>query len=350
MLDGDVLIVKGAEIVSLLAGRERELIDKVRMAYEAHARGESSLPHSTFLHLPDSPRNRIIALPAYLGGASQAIGIKWVSSFPGNLTAGLDRASAILILNSPRTGRPKAVLEGSAISAKRTAASAALGAQRLFPDLQTPCLGIIGCGPINFEIVRYLIQLWPAIKDVVIYDLDVARAEQFKQKCRELLNGIESQIKLDVKAVFNNSSLVSMATTALQPYIFDLSECAPGSVILNISLRDLAPQVILSCDNIVDDIDHLCRAQTSVHLAEQQAGNRDFIRCTLADILQGMAPTRSETKKVAVFSPFGLGVLDIAVAQLVYELAVKEGRGIVIDSFLPNSWSQGAEGQSFSVA
>jgi len=338
--DGDILVVKGSEVVSLLNGREREIIDKVRMAYEAHARGECSLPHSTFLHFPERPRDRIIALPAYLGGASQAVGIKWVASFPDNLTAGLDRASAIVILNSPQTGRPKVVLEGSVISAKRTAASAALAAQWLFPDGQIPRLGVIGCGLINFEVVHFLVRLWPAIRSVVAYDLDAMRAEQFKQKCRELLNGIESEIVSDVKTVFSKASLVSLATTALQPYIFDLSECAPGSVILHISLRDLAPQAILSCDNIVDDIDHLCRAQTSVHLAEQQVGNRDFIRCTLADILQGTVQPRGEARKVAVFSPFGLGILDIAVAQFVYELALKEGRGMIIDSFLPIPWTR----------
>lgn len=346
MRDGDILIVKGSEVVSLLAGREHELIDKVRMAYEAHARGESSLPHSNFLHFPDNPQNRIIALPAYLGGTSQAAGIKWVASFPDNLAMGLDRASAVVILNSLQTGRPEVVLEGSVISAKRTAASAALAAQWLFPDDQTPRLGVIGCGLINFEITRFLVGLWPAISAVLIYDLDLTRAEQFKQKCRTLLNGIEYERVSDVKAVLRQASLISFATTALEPYIFDLSKCAPGSVILHISLRDLAPQVILSCDNIVDDIDHLCRAQTSVHLAEQQVGHRNFIRCTLADILQGLVPRRRDARGLTVFSPFGLGILDLAVAQFVYELALKEDRGIIADSFLPNPWIRWPEGQA----
>jgi len=45
MRDGDVLILKGSEVVLLLAGREREFIDKARTAYLAHPRGGSSLPH-----------------------------------------------------------------------------------------------------------------------------------------------------------------------------------------------------------------------------------------------------------------------------------------------------------------
>jgi ornithine cyclodeaminase/alanine dehydrogenase-like protein (mu-crystallin family) len=95
----------------------------------------------------------------------------------------------------------------------------------------------------------------------------------------------------------------------------------------------------LSSDNVVDDIDHICRAQTSVHLAEQLAGNRDFICCTLADITSGRAAPRREDNGIVVFSPFGLGVLDIAVGRLVCELAREQQQGTIIRSFLPDPWS-----------
>jgi 2,3-diaminopropionate biosynthesis protein SbnB len=340
MRDGDITILRGAEVRAVLAGRELELIQAVRMAYETHGDGDSSLPHSTFLPFPGQPRNRIIALPAYLGGACRIAGVKWVSSFPDNLHLGVDRASAVMILNSPQTGRPETVLEGSVISAKRTAASAALAAQCLLSDSKVARVGMIGCGLINFEIARFLLAVFPEAETFVLFDKDEGRVKQFANK--KVFDGVGVEIAKDTEAVLRTCPLISIATTALTPHIGELRECPRGAAILHISLRDLTPEVILSCDNVVDDIDHVCRAQTSVHLAEQLVGHRKFIRCALADILKGRAPARNGSETVAVFSPFGLGVLDLAVGKLVRDLALQQGLETVISSFVPSSWAEEA--------
>ncbi|HEX8145058.1 MAG TPA: 2,3-diaminopropionate biosynthesis protein SbnB [Pyrinomonadaceae bacterium] len=338
MRDGDMLILKGDEVLALLSGQELELMNIVRAAYLAHREGKSSLPHSVFLNFPDAPRNRIIALPAYLSDGFELAGLKWVSSFPRNSELRMDRASAVLILNSTQTGRPAAIMEGSIISAKRTAASAALAAQSLHPEESVKRLGLIGCGLINFETTRFLKAVYPGLNTLATFDLDVERARRFKAKCQDAWGEMDVEIASSVEAVFRSSSLISLATTAARPHVFDLEGCAPGTTILHISLRDLAPEVILSCDNIVDDVDHVCRAQTSVHLAEQLIGHRDFIRCTLADIVRGANRKRRDDGSISVFSPFGLGILDIAVGKLVYDLAVERRQGFFIESFLPDSW------------
>jgi ornithine cyclodeaminase len=68
-------------------------------------------------------------------------------------------------------------------------------------------------------------------------------------------------------------------------------------------------------------------------------GNRDFIRCTLGEILKGRAAPRRNEESLAVFSPFGLGILDIAVGRMIRDLAIAEGRGIGIPSFFPDPYA-----------
>jgi ornithine cyclodeaminase/alanine dehydrogenase-like protein (mu-crystallin family) len=243
----------------------------------------------------------------------------------------------VLLLISCENGHVEAILESSLISAKRTAASAALAAS-LLSEGRTPArLGLIGTGVINFEIVRFLRVALPGITRVFLFDLDAARAGHFAERLRE--TGIdEVGIAPDVNAVLAACPLVSFATTASRPHVADLSVCPPGATILHISLRDLSPRAILAADNVVDDPDHVCRAQTSLHLAEQETGARDFIRCTLAEVCEGTASPRSagsEAGAVSVFSPFGLGVLDLAVGKLVFEAALAGAKGTLIERFLP---------------
>ena len=336
MRNGDVLILKGREVQSLLEDREGELLETVRRAYVVHARGESSLPHSSFLNFPSEQRNRIIALPAYLGQDFDVAGVKWIASFPNNVEQGMDRASAVVILNSAQTGTPQAIIEGSIVSAKRTAASAALAVRTLHQSPVESGVGIIGCGLINFEIIRFLRASLSGAQRFFIADLNVERAQAFKRAGLKSFANISIDIAPDTASVLSRCSLISIATTAVKPHLNDLSLCAPGTTIMHISLRDVTPEAVLSCDNVVDDVDHVCRAQTSLHLAEQLTGRRDFIRCTLADILLEHAPPRRDPSSNLLFSPFGLGILDLAVSQLVYKLAHEQSRGLVVDSFLPD--------------
>ena len=339
-LQNQILLIKGHEVAALLKGKELEIIESVRRAYLAHARRQTSLPHSTFLRFPAEERNRVIALPAYLGDSFDVAGIKWISSFPNNVQQQIDRASAVIILNSTETGRPQAILEGSIISAKRTAASAALAAQQIHRSGESR-FGLIGTGPINFEVARFLLASRPDLESCLVFDLDETRGRQFINKFQAEFPNCRIELTTNRDEVLKNCLLISIATNATRPHIADLSLCAPGTTILHVSLRDLEPQILLNSDNVVDDLDHVCRAQTSVHLAEEMGGDRDFVRCTLGEILDGTALPRWTNDGLVIFSPFGLGILDLAVSSLVCELAAAKNIGSVIDSFLPDTAIQG---------
>ena len=327
-------MLSSSEINSILSGKERDIIEITQRAYLAHADGLSNLPHSTFLHFPEAEKNRIIALPAYLGDGFNIAGIKWISSFPENIHRGIERASAVIILNSLESGRPEVILEGSFISAKRTAASAALAAQHLSKP-QTAELGLIGCGVINSEILRFIAVLRPHLDKVFLFDLDPARSEESANRYRGQFPTIRFEIAKEIETICTKCRLISFATTVVTPYLLHKSVFDPETVILHISLRDLGAEIILSSNNIVDDIDHVCRAQTSIHLAEQQVQHREFITGTIAQVISGRIKHRSNKEQTTIFSPFGLGVLDLAVADYVYRHAYESSIGTEIREFFP---------------
>jgi 2,3-diaminopropionate biosynthesis protein SbnB len=328
-----MLILGNKDVRRVLDGRHAEVVAAVRHAYLEHTRGETAVPESVFLRFPGNARDRIITLPAYLGGDEPVAGVKWIASFPGNVAAGLERASAVIVLNSTSTGRPLCVLEGSVVSARRTAASAALASATLSGAGPVEGVALIGCGVINAEVLRFLTVVHPELRSVTVFDLDADRAEAF---ARNHAAGLDVTAVRDPEEALAAHSLVSLATTATAPHL-DLRACRPGTLVLHVSLRDVTIGGVLDAVNIVDDRDHVLRAATSVHLAEQHVGHREFIQATIGELLLTGEKHPRDPERVTLFSPFGLGVLDLAVADLALRAARKEGLGVEMPGFLPGA-------------
>jgi 2,3-diaminopropionate biosynthesis protein SbnB len=311
-------VISGAQVHRAITGKEAEVADVVRRAYELHGRGATVNPDSCFLRFPDRPSSRIIALPASVKGHVNVHGIKWISSFPENVAAGIPRASAVLILNDTETGYPFACLESSVISAARTAASAALAAA-LLGDLRGPRpvrVGFVGTGLIARYIHTYLAGNGFTFRELGIHDLVAGHAEGFREYLERTEKG-PITIHETAGDLIRSADLVVFATVAGEPHVLDPRCLAHNPLVLHISLRDLSPEIILSSYNVVDDVEHCLKAGTSPHLAEQRAGHRAFVAGTLYDVLTGAL--RPPADRPVIFSPFGLGVLDLAVAKYVYD-------------------------------
>ncbi len=328
----DLSIINGKTASDIISGHRAGCIDVVRDAYLAHDRGQSVNPDSYFLRFPEKPDCRIIALPAHLGDGFHVTGLKWIASFPGNVQRGFPRASAVLVLNSYETGYPFAILEGSIISAARTAASATLAAYWLFGQTRrVPALGIVGTGFIARYVYDFLLDTGWSIEDVQLYDASPAESEKFRTTVCRPERHRNVTVRPDVTALLRSSELIVFTTVAAAPHVTDASLFEHNPVVLHISLRDLAPEILLRSQNVVDDVDHVMKANTSPHLAEQKTGNRSFVTGTLADVMLGRRSV-NRTRPI-IFSPFGMGILDVAVGKWVYDQATATGRGRFMSDF-----------------
>src|SRR5919204_887836 len=331
-MDFQLSIINGRTVSEVIRAHRGECIDVVRETYLAHERGQSVNPDSYFLRFPEKPDCRIIALPAYLGGGFQVAGLKWIASFPGNVQRGFPRASALLVLNRYDTGYPFAVLESSIISAARTAASAVLAAYWLNgKSRRAHSLGIVGTGFIARYVYEFLVDTGWAIEEVQLYDRSPLESEKFRTGVCRLEQHRTVTVVADVAQLVRACDLILFTTVAATPHITDCTLFEHKPLVLHISLRDLAPEILLKSQNVVDDIEHVMKAGTSPHLAEQMMGTRSFVTGTLADIMLGRRFVNR--CRPIIFSPFGMGILDLAVGKWVYDQAVATGQDLRLADF-----------------
>jgi ornithine cyclodeaminase len=325
-------VISGAQVQHALEGREKQIVELVESTYRLHCAGDSVNPPSYFLRFPDRPTSRIIALPASIGGQVRVDGIKWISSFPDNVAAGIPRASAVLILNDHDTGYPFACIEASIISATRTAAMAAMAADWFTRGRQRPTrVGFFGVGLIARYIHTFLAGTGWSFDEIGVHDLSADSTAGFLGYLKS--SGADRRLTVHESAeqLIRSSDMVVFATIAGEPHVKDLSWFKHNPLVLHVSLRDLAPEIILASTNFVDDVEHCLKANTSPHLAEQLTGNRGFLQGTLGDLMAGRAPAPAD--RPLIFSPFGLGVLDLAVGKYVYDEVARAGDLHVIDDF-----------------
>lgn len=325
-------LIPGPVVAHVIRENAEEIVEIVSRTYAAHQAGLAVNPDSLFLRYPNNPLNRIIALPAALQAPNLDLsGIKWVASYPDNTKSKLARASAVIVLNDNQTGYPYAILEGAAISATRTAASAVLGALHCSGrfDRQVDNLSITGCGVIARTILdQFALTGWQ-IGSLEVHDLDGASAQSLCDYAAERY-GISASVAGGLETVLA-AQIVVFTTSVGTPYVPPEFRFNAGQCVLNISLRDLAPEQILAAQNIFDDVDHCLKANTSAHLAEQVAGHRNFAVGNIAQLVAGDISLRPD--QPVIFSPFGMGILDLAVADLVYRVAVAEGLATEVPDF-----------------
>src|SRR6202042_3217581 len=215
-------VIPGAQVRRVLEGREEQIVQLVEATYRLHSDGDSVNPPSYFLRFPDRPSSRIIALPASIGGEGRGDGLKWISSFPENVAAGVPRASAVLILNDHDPGYPFACLESSIISATRTAASAALAADWLSRGRARPArAGFFGVGLIARYIHTFLSGTGWSFDEIGVHDLSAEHAAGFRGYLEQAGAGSRVTGAGRGEQLIRASDLGVLAPVAGQPHVTD---------------------------------------------------------------------------------------------------------------------------------
>ena len=188
-----------------------DLIEALRLQFQAGCEVPKRHHHS--IHVPDNPEATLLLMPAWHTG--QRIGVKLVNVFPGNAKIHLPSISADYLLYDGKTGQKLAMMDGAVITSRRTAATAALGAQFLSrPDSET--LFLVGAGRVASLVPAALRAVRP-IKKVLVWSVS---HDSRKRLCDQLTReGFDAHIELDLERGTKSADIISCATLATAPLI-----------------------------------------------------------------------------------------------------------------------------------
>lgn len=332
------MLYLGEEHIRQLGMPWSKLMDVVEGAISLIDDGDYAQPLKPYLRY-GNPRNRIITMPAYIGGSVQAAGIKWIASFPGNIAEGLPRAHSVTLLNDAATGVPAAVVNTALVSGIRTAAVSGVMLRQwqkarqslLEAGRSAPIrVGIIGFGPIgrlHSEMCRSV--LGSDLGEVYVYDIGWSRPGTRKPITTDCLPDEfgGTRVASDWEEIHDRCDVVIACTVSSDRYY--RLPLRKGTLHLDVSLRDYAPEALDKVKAIVvDDWQEVCRENTDIELLHLQKGLAADDVWTLGDIACRAALMTMSPEEPVLFCPMGMAAFDIAIAHWYAETASRQGVGI----------------------
>jgi len=323
--------------VAALGGDHSDLyMAAVEDGFRSHAAGDFVQPLKPYLRSPHAPHiaDRIIAMPAWIGGDQPMSGLKWIGSRHDNpVRRGMERASAVIILNDPETNYPIAFMEGGLVSAMRTAAVTGVATRHLARQGFAEA-AIIGCGPIAARQAQMLVEQFPDVKTIRLFDLNQSAAEALSARLRARAPNVAVRIVASAEAAVRDCPVVVTCTVTDTPYLaFDW--LSKGTFLANVSIMDVERDVFLRVDKVVvDDWDQSNREKKIINLlVESGEFSRERLHAELGEIVVGRKSGRENDDEIILLNPMGMAIDDIACAKAVYRLAEEKGAGTVLPIF-----------------
>ncbi|MEO7125517.1 MAG: tyramine oxidase subunit B [Nakamurella sp.] len=306
---------------------------------------------SPFPGMPlDGPDRRFMAMPAYLGGDYQHMGMKWYGSNVANRDHGLPRSILVFILNDPDTGAPKAFMSANILSAMRTGAVPGVGA-RYFANPESKVLGIVGPGVMNRTSLMAFMVECPKIDTVKIKGRSQKSIDAFIAFVKDEYPNVKNFEVVDsVEAAVRGADVVTIAVSSrekvhrVEDYpLVKRAWVKPGAFL---SLpADTSVDDALMAGDVVKAVDHWglyeawAEELPAPHHAQAglignyfmdkiEAGELDESAIVdLGRVITGQIPGRTDPDQIVLYSVGGMPVEDVAWATKVYENAVRDNIG-----------------------
>jgi len=319
-----------------------QAIDVVGQAQALLAEGLVRQPHKVVLRNEETAQSeeegRFNGLCASIGVPPRSMGMKWIGSFPANRERGLPRASALIILNSPQTGFPIALMDGTLVNAMRTGAMTALGLRYLAPK-KTRKAGIIGSGVQSRTQILALHTELPQLEEIAIFGRQASAAAAIAEDCRKQWGAPVRPVPT-IDQALDDADVALTITTADEPLMF-ARHIKPGALTVQLAGHECEFAVIQQCSKIVTDdwdvIEHR-GIMTPAIMHQQGLLNREGIYANLGELILGRKPGRENDEERIHYCHMGMGIDDISLAWAVYQTACERNLGLRLPLWREPLW------------
>jgi ornithine cyclodeaminase len=324
-----MLVLTEAEVDALLD------LDDLRRAVAAAMVDVSaetvSMPPRTGAFVPDT--GMLAAMPAYLPSV-HGLAAKLVTLFPGNASGALPTHQALVIVFDAQTGRPTALLDGTAITTARTAAGSALSVE-LLARPEAEVLAVLGTGVqarAHVEAVRRVRRI-----------AEVRIAGRSDEHAVQLASDLSQWFDVPARAAdfvdaCAGADIICVTTASLEPVLHrDMLDAGShvASVGFTTTGRELASDVVANALVVVES--------RAAALAPSPSGSNDLRTpvdeglldpaeiVEVGELLAGARAGRTSDQQITVYKSVGVAAQDVAAAHLVLAAAKAAGVGTTID-------------------
>ncbi len=262
-----------------------------------------------------APDGTLLLMPAW---SDAALGVKVVTVMPGAAAQGAGTVAASYLLLNRATGAPRALLDGEALTLRRTAATSALAARRLLRPGATRLL-LVGAGRRAPWLARAHLALNPGLAEVAVWARRGEAAEGVADRLRA--EGLAARAAPDLQNAVRGADLVCCATTSTTPLVHG-AWLAPGTHLdlvgaFRRDMREVDDGAVQRARLVVDTREGaLAEAGDLVQAIERGVIAADHVRADLAQLLAGTAVRRGPDD-VTLFKSVGTALEDLAAATLV---------------------------------
>jgi len=312
----DILMLNETEVQRLLD--PDALLDALAEGFRAQSSGLVDAPKRIGASVPNT--GFLLAMPAYQQG--REVTVKLVSVFHGNKRLGIPSHQALICLFDPQTGTPLSFMDGTYITALRTAGAAALST-RLLARTDTRVLAIVGAGVQGRSHLKMLPRVRP-FSEIRIASRHFADAEQ--------LAAADSRARAveTAEEAVRGADVVCLCTSAGEPVVsFDW--LAPGMHVTSVGYAPPGGEL----DRGVIEQGRLF-VETRLAFEPPPAGCGELsgldpsVGTELGEVLLGRSLGRQSNDEITVYKAMGHASEDMAAASLVYHRAKQDGAGRMV--------------------